>query len=146
MTPHTQNIKHSSTNKKTYTKENESLSKIPLQNHQPKKNFISEKVKTQTKFQYDEDPTSYKQTHPKQSYRNYSRDSDNYSTSNEDTPHPSSSSSNHFKPKATDFKIKYKTELCKNFEINGYCKFGDNVSSNYYIYNTYICIVCLCTW
>jgi hypothetical protein len=134
MTTHTQNTMHSSTNKKTYTKESESLSKILTQNHQPKKNFISKKAKTQIRFQYDEDPSSYKQTYPKQSYRNYSRDSDNYSTSNEDTPHPSSSSSNHFKPKASDFKIKYKTELCKNFEINGYCKFGDNVSSNYYIY------------
>ena len=26
---------------------------------------------------------------------------------------------------AADFKIKYKTELCKYYEINGYCKFGD---------------------
>ena len=31
-----------------------------------------------------------------------------------------------FKSQASDFKIKYKTELCKYFEINGYCKFGDN--------------------
>jgi hypothetical protein len=30
-----------------------------------------------------------------------------------------------FKSTATDFKIKYKTELCKYFEINGYCKYGD---------------------
>ena len=30
-----------------------------------------------------------------------------------------------FKSTASDFKIKYKTELCKYFEINGYCKFGD---------------------
>ena len=30
-----------------------------------------------------------------------------------------------FKSTATDFKIKYKTELCKYYEINGYCKFGD---------------------
>ena len=31
-----------------------------------------------------------------------------------------------FKSNASDFKIKYKTELCKYFEINGYCKYGDN--------------------
>ena len=30
-----------------------------------------------------------------------------------------------FKSTASDFKIKYKTELCKYFEINGYCKYGD---------------------
>jgi len=30
-----------------------------------------------------------------------------------------------FKCDAKDFKIKYKTELCKYFEINGYCKYGD---------------------
>lgn len=31
-----------------------------------------------------------------------------------------------FKSQALDFKIKYKTELCKYYEINGHCKFGDN--------------------
>jgi len=34
--------------------------------------------------------------------------------------------SGQFKSTAADFKIKYKTELCKYFEINGYCKYGDN--------------------
>ena len=33
---------------------------------------------------------------------------------------------NNYKGKASDFKIKYKTELCKFFEINGHCKYGDN--------------------
>ena len=32
---------------------------------------------------------------------------------------------NPFKCEAKDFKIKYKTELCKYYEINGYCKYGD---------------------
>ena len=32
----------------------------------------------------------------------------------------------HFKSTAADFKIKYKTELCKYYEINGFCKYGDN--------------------
>ena len=30
-----------------------------------------------------------------------------------------------FKGEAKDFKIKYKTELCKNYEANGFCPFGD---------------------
>ena len=30
-----------------------------------------------------------------------------------------------FKSTAADFKIKYKTELCKFYEINGICKYGD---------------------
>ena len=30
-----------------------------------------------------------------------------------------------FKGEAKDFKIKYKTELCKYYECNGYCKYGD---------------------
>ena len=30
-----------------------------------------------------------------------------------------------FKGEAKDFKIKYKTELCKYYEINGYCKYDD---------------------
>ena len=31
-----------------------------------------------------------------------------------------------FKGKAKDFKIKYKTELCKYFEAHGHCKYGEN--------------------
>jgi hypothetical protein len=31
-----------------------------------------------------------------------------------------------FKSTAADFKVKYKTELCKYFEINGYCKYGES--------------------
>ena len=31
-----------------------------------------------------------------------------------------------FKGEARDFKIKYRTELCKNYECYGYCQFGDN--------------------
>ena len=38
-------------------------------------------------------------------------------------------------------KAKYKTELCKYYELNlGYCKFGDNVNL------ILIYIVCLCSW
>ena len=32
---------------------------------------------------------------------------------------------NQFIGKAKDFQVKYKTELCKYFECNGYCKYGD---------------------
>jgi len=31
-----------------------------------------------------------------------------------------------FKSTAADFKVKYKTELCKYYEINGFCKYGDS--------------------
>lgn len=51
----------------------------------------------------------------KQKDRNDSKDS-NESTSNEETQ---------YKSKAEDFRIKYKTELCKYFELYGNCKFGN---------------------
>ena len=54
--------------------------------------------------------------------RKYSKDSSNLSTSNEDF----SEHDLHFKGKASDFKIKYKTELCKFYELTGKCKYGDN--------------------
>ena len=74
------------------------------------------------------------------SSRKCSKDSSNLSTSNEDifendyidnNPSPIKSitninNNNYFKGKASDFKIKYKTELCKFYQINGHCKFGDN--------------------
>ena len=50
--------------------------------------------------------------------RKYSKDSSNLSTSNEDF----SEHDLHFKGKASDFKIKYKTELCKFYELTGKCK------------------------
>ena len=79
--------------------------------------------------------------------RKNSKDSEEYSTSNEDNQkkekmkekknQKKSKKNNKFSKKdkkekepyrtnAFDFKKKYKTELCKNFEINGYCKYGDN--------------------
>ena len=67
--------------------------------------------------------------------RKYSKDSSNLSTSNEDfsehdllhssQKYPGNNNSN-FKGKASDFKIKYKTELCKFYEMTGKCKYGDN--------------------
>ena len=59
--------------------------------------------------------------------RKCSKDSSNLSTSNEEnTPSPNKYNNNYYKGNASDFKIKYKTELCKFFEINGHCKYGDN--------------------
>ena len=67
--------------------------------------------------------------------RKYSKDSSNISTSNEDISEhdlfPSSqkhqiNTSTNFKGKASDFKIKYKTELCKFYEMTGKCKYGEN--------------------
>ena len=74
--------------------------------------------------------------------RKYSKDSSNLSTSNEDIQENKehynfsfnsnnnnntiNTYTNNFKGKASDFKIKYKTELCKYYELTGYCKFGEN--------------------
>lgn len=65
--------------------------------------------------------------------RKCSKDSSNISTSNEDIfekdyyePQNKYNINNYYKGNASDFKIKYKTELCKFFQINGHCKYGDN--------------------
>ena len=67
--------------------------------------------------------------------RKYSKDSSNISTSIEDfSEHDFNGSlqkysgnyNPNFKGKASDFKIKYKTELCKFYEMTGKCKYGDN--------------------
>ena len=58
-------------------------------------------------------------------YRKYSKDSED-STSNEDKEEIFQNKKTTYKSNSNDFKIKYKTELCKYYEINGYCKYGDN--------------------
>ena len=45
--------------------------------------------------------------------RKYSKDSSNISTSYEDIQENNEINNNNFKGTASDFKIKYKTELCK---------------------------------
>lgn len=45
------------------------------------------------------------------------------------------------KGKNSDFKLKYKTEKCKFWDLYKECKYGDNVSV-YIIYT----IVCICSW
>ena len=58
-------------------------------------------------------------------YRKYSKDSED-STSNEDKEEIFQNKKTTYKSNSNDFKIKYKTELCKYYEIKGYCKYGDN--------------------
>ena len=58
--------------------------------------------------------------------RKYSKDSSNISTSYEDIQENNEINNNNFKGTASDFKIKYKTELCKYYEMTGHCKYGDN--------------------
>jgi len=68
--------------------------------------------------------------------RKYSKDSSNLSTSNEDIqeniepnhiiPIQNNTNPSNFKGTASDFKRKYKTELCKFYELTGTCKYGDN--------------------
>ena len=41
--------------------------------------------------------------------------------------------------KTNDFKTKWKTEICHFWNLNGYCRFGENVY-------TYIIVVCICPW
>ena len=71
----------------------------------------------------------------KQKERKNSSCSENSSTSDEKSPEKQNKKENYthkkkgnkapFKGEAKDFKIKYKTELCKYFEIDGKCKYGD---------------------
>ena len=81
----------------------------------------------ETQNQNFQNPLFQKAVYDKLSKRKWSRDSDNANS-------PKSNHDEHFysnqqyKTKADDFKTKYKTELCKYYEINGTCKFGDNVS------------------
>ena len=67
---------------------------------------------------------------PKNYYNKPRKDSSNYSTSESDSMSPerrvpSQQKKKPFKGEAKDFKIKYKTELCKYYSINGTCKYGD---------------------
>ena len=107
-----------------YEKENFSKKK---QNYQANK--FSEKIN-----QYN-DPYSYSEY---KAPRKNSSGGETSCTSEECSPQKKNTKKNVFKTKnnnnknkipfkgeAKDFKIKYKTELCKYYEINGYCKYGD---------------------
>jgi butyrate response factor 1 len=102
-------------------------------------NIQEELVKNKFDYNYN---TKSKKTYSKKynnnhwASRKYSKDSSNLSTSNEDiqestdsnhiTINQNSTNPSNFKGKASDFKIKYKTELCKFYELTGQCKYGDN--------------------
>ena len=112
-------------------KQKNNISKVNLKTTIQSKEFSSNRVNNNQDFQ---NCTSSDKKHI---HRN-SGDIDSCSTSNDEK---SVNKKNHemtakndtkqnnkvpFKSNASDFKIKYKTELCKYFEINGYCKYGDN--------------------
>ena len=109
-------------------------------NYNEKENFSKKKQNYQTnKFsekinQYN-DPYSYSEY---KAPRKNSSGGETSCTSEECSPQKKNTKKNVFKTKnnknknkipfkgeAKDFKIKYKTELCKYYEINGYCKYGD---------------------
>ena len=90
--------------------------------------------------QFLENKTNLNMYHIPKNDRKNSLALDNYSTSDEMSPEKQNNknTNNHrhnqtkkngnkvpFKGEAKDFKVKYKTELCKFYEIDGKCKFGD---------------------
>ena len=84
--------------------------KTPLK----KDSYKNEEPKALRKKSYNsEDSTSAEELND---LKNKKKISQNYNKNRNKIP---------FKGEAKDFKIKYKTELCKYYEINGYCKYGD---------------------
>ena len=59
--------------------------------------------------------------------RKNSNDSEGFSTSSEDYHEQNNvkAKKEPYKSTKLDFKRKYKTELCKYYEINGFCRYGD---------------------
>ena len=102
-----------SNNPNQYQTKQNSKKIIPLFN----KTYDKEDNLINTKYQ--------KPQNQKITYRKFSKDSED-STSNEDKEEIFQNKKTTYKSNSNDFKIKYKTELCKYYEINGYCKYGDN--------------------
>lgn len=42
-----------------------------------------------------------------------------------------------------DFRTKYKTEICRNWELFGYCEFSESVRINDF---DYLNLVFICSW
>ena len=114
--------------KKNYLENSQELN---TQKRNDKNKFISKEINNKTDFSYL----------PNKKLRKNSKDSENLSTSNEENQQEEKTikiqktfkkfenkkfKEEPFKSTALDFRKKYKTELCKYFEINGYCKYGDN--------------------
>ena len=110
--------------KRKYSSRRKTSSNLPTANNskiQTPKGSIDITNEAQSQISNIDNGNLQKIVSEKLSKRKWSRDS---SGSNDEYYQ---TSSNSFKSKANDFKIKYKTELCKYYEINGTCKFGDNV-------------------
>ena len=125
----TKNI-YSKKSKKTYTKTSYQRKNYYKETNIQKLDNLNQLNKTSFEFSknYFQEDKSLQKTYSKNNkIRNNSKDylsSD--STSNEDKEEKFIKNNNQYKPNPNDFKVKYKTELCKYYEINGYCKFGDN--------------------
>ena len=113
---------------------------VSVNNTQSNKKYKKERNNLE-EFSKNKFDSKYYQRFNFRSSRKCSKDSSNLSTSNEDifendfsdinpsSPIKTTSNINNgynYRGKASDFKIKYKTELCKFYEINGHCKYGDN--------------------
>ena len=105
-------------------------------------NYREELIKNNYDYNHNLKPNN----HSKKNYniydsRKYSKDSSTISTSNEDLPENNEIHHNNYnfsfnsnanntndiyKGNASDFKKKYKTELCKFYEMTGKCKYGDS--------------------
>jgi hypothetical protein len=114
--------------KSQYKKKNKNLTQKSNSN---KKNKFNDANKFSEKLNQYKDTYSYPEY---KAPRKNSSGTDTSCTSEECTPKKKNGKKTFqkqnknkipFKGEAKDFKIKYKTELCKYFEINGYCKYGD---------------------
>ena len=115
----TYNNDNTNQNIENQPQENKTSSELYSKNYKHEDNTT---IQNQTSLNINEKPFYSK------NYRKYSKDLSADSTSNEDKDEKIINKSNKlpYKSNANDFKIKYKTELCKYYEINGFCKFGDN--------------------
>ena len=115
-----------------YNSSRKTSSNLPTANNSrtqtPKTSFDLD----ETQNQNFRNPLFQKAVYDKLYNRKWSRDLDN--TNSPKTNYDEVHFHEHFysnqqhKTKSDDFKTKYKTELCKYYEINGTYKFGDNVS------------------
>lgn len=75
-------------------------------------------------------PKNYKKKHNRKgsasSCESISNDDTNTSKNASKNPSPIKNHKAPYKSSAFDFRVKYKTELCKFYEIDGYCKFGEH--------------------
>ena len=118
-------IEHDYSNRFVRSSSRKTSSNLPTANNSraqtPKTSFDLDDTQNQN-FQ---NTLFQKAVYDKLSNRKWSRDSASTYDSIDEQQHFVNQQP--YRPKADDFKTKYKTELCKYFEINGTCKYGDNV-------------------